>query len=140
MTHDSLLRRLRAHGWRLTRQRQAVVTFLDETQGHFSAEEVHAAVQTSATPISLATVYNTLTALAAMGELCEVRAGRGPTRFDPNVRPHDHLVCGRCGHLIDIEPVLAGEIELPAARRHGFAVDGVDVIVRGRCRDCAARK
>jgi len=140
MTRDSLSRRLRARGWRLTRQRQAVVAFLDEAQGHVTAEEVHAAVQTGATPISLATVYNTLTTLAAMGELGEVRAGRGPTRFDPTVRPHDHLLCDACRRLIDIEPVLAPEVELPAARRRGFVVDRVDVLVRGRCRECAAAK
>jgi len=36
-------------------------------------------------------------ALAAMGELREVHASRGPALFDFNVRPYHHLVCDSCG-------------------------------------------
>jgi Fe2+ or Zn2+ uptake regulation protein len=92
-------------------------------------------------PISLATVYNTLSSLVAMGELGEVRLSRGATRFDTNSGPHGHLACGSCERLIDVdlrdlEGVDFAAIRRAAAVRHGFEAEGIDVVVRGRCGDC----
>jgi Fe2+ or Zn2+ uptake regulation protein len=120
------------------------VAALDATSGHFSAEEVHAMACTSRLPISLATVYNTLSALVEMGELGEVRLSRGATRFDTNSRPHGHLACRSCERLIDVdlgdlEGVDFAAIRGAAAARHGFEAEGIDVVVRGRCSDCARR-
>ena len=99
----------------------------------------------SPAPISLATVYNTLKTLVEMGELGEVRLSRGATRFDTNSGPHGHLACGSCERLIDVD---LGELEgvdlatmrRAAAARHGFAAEDIDVVVRGRCADCARRR
>jgi Fe2+ or Zn2+ uptake regulation protein len=137
MRQASLSERLGARGWRMTRQRRAIVSVLEASEGHLSAEEVQAALRGAGPRVSLATVYNTLVTLAAMGELREVRAGRGPARFDTNVAPHDHLVCDQCGRLIDVAPVAVTDVKPVSAREHGFVIDGVDVIVHGRCSRCA---
>jgi Fur family transcriptional regulator, stress-responsive regulator len=134
----TLSERLASRGWRLTPQRAAIAAALDDSRGHVSAEQVSAAVRDRGVRVSLATVYNTLTALVAMGELREVRAGRGPALFDFNVRPHHHLVCDECGRLVDVDPGVAHGIELPVGQRHGFELRAVDVVFRGRCRACAA--
>ena len=50
--------------------------------------------------VSLATVYNTLNELVSMGEVQQVEAGVGPTRYDPNTKDgHHYLVCLKCGDL-----------------------------------------
>lgn len=123
----------------MTRQRRLIVEVFDETGGHVSAEEIHTVVATRDAGVSLATVYNTLAALVELGELGEVRDRRGPIRYDPNRTPHHHLLCETCGSLTDIEPVDPGDAIARAARRHGFAIESVDVVVRGRCRACAGR-
>ena len=134
-----LSRRLRTRGWPMTPQRAAVVAVLDEEHGHASAETVHAAVRRAGGRVSLATVYNTLTALAAMGELRELRAGRGPTLFDVNALPHHHLVCDECGRIIDIDAAVARGVRLPDDQADGFEVRSVDVVFHGRCSACAGR-
>jgi Fe2+ or Zn2+ uptake regulation protein len=144
MAPAPLVQRLRARRWRLTPQRRAIVAALDAGNGHFSAEEVRAMATTSPLPISLATVYNTLKSLVEMGELGEVRLSRGATRFDTNSGPHGHLACRSCERLIDIElgdleGVDFAAIRRSAAARHGFEAEGIDVVVRGRCGDCAHR-
>ena len=52
--------------------------------------------------ISLRTVYQTLNDLAAMGELRQLDLGTGSARFDPNLDAHHHLVCERCGKVVDV--------------------------------------
>lgn len=112
---------------------------LDGENVHLSAEVVHQRAQERLPEISLATVYNTLNELVAMGEVLEISAAAGPKRYDPNVRhAHHHLVCTRCGLLQDVQPEGTSSLLLPEDRRHGFEVTGVDVVFRGLCPSCAA--
>ena len=100
---------------------------------------MHSAAQERLPEISLATVYNTLNELVAMGEVLEVAAGSGPKRYDPNARvPHHHLVCTHCGTLRDVFPEGDLLVGLPEEERHGFALSGVDVVFHGLCPSCAA--
>jgi Fur family ferric uptake transcriptional regulator len=107
---------------------------------HLSAEAVHSAAQTLLPEISLATVYNTLNELVAMGEVLEVAAGPGPKRYDPNApRPHHHLVCRSCGSLRDVFVADDAVPALSVTDRAGFVVTGVEMVFQGLCPDCAAR-
>jgi Fur family ferric uptake transcriptional regulator len=88
--------------------------------------------------VSLATVYNTLNELVAMGEIAEVRHSPGPSRYDPNAGslPHHHLLCTTCGALFDVD---AATVDVPALTAGGdFRVDAVDVLFRGTCAACQA--
>lgn len=106
---------------------------------HLTAEAVHAAAQDRLPEISLATVYNTLNELVAMGEVLEVAAGPGPKRYDPNVTvAHHHLVCTVCGTLRDVVPDAASLQALHANDLHGFVVTGVELVFQGLCPTCAA--
>jgi Fur family transcriptional regulator, stress-responsive regulator len=132
-----LVKRLRDRGWRVTAQRRAVAEVLVGEHVHFTAEDVHARARVVVPEISLATVYNTLGELVAMGEVLEVRASRGPVRYDPNVHTaHHHLVCTGCGALLDVTPTGIENVVLSTDEAHGFVVDDVDVTFRGRCADC----
>ncbi len=123
----------------MTPQRVAIVAALDDARAHTTAEQVHDAVLRGGHRVSLATVYNTLSALAAMGELREVHAGRRSAAFDYNVDPHHHVVCDVCGALADLDPGVARGLRLAASQSNGFEVHGVEVVFHGRCRACAAR-
>lgn len=134
---SELLERLRASGWRVTPQRRAVAEVLTGQHVHLTAEDVHERARERVPEISLATVYNTLRQLAAMGEVLEVTVADGPRRYDPNVGvPHQHLVCVSCGDLRDVHP--DGELTLARAERHGFTLRGVEVCFQGVCPRCRA--
>ena len=140
MTGTTLLERLRARGWRLTSQRRAVAEALEGEHVHLTAEEVHRRARRILPEVSLATVYNTLNELVAMGEIAEVRHAPGPLRYDPNAgtTPHHHLLCTSCGALFDVE---AAAIDAPAVvGASGFRVDAVDVLFRGTCAACQAAR
>jgi len=133
----SLLERLRGRRIRMTAQRRAVAQALEGEHVHLTAEQVFERAAALLPEISRATVYNTLNQFRAMGEVREIALDDGPRRYDPNaVRPHQHLVCERCGMVRDV--AARGEVTLPRAERHGFALAGVDIVFRGLCPDCAA--
>lgn len=134
---DTLLGRLRQRGWRLTPQRRVVAEVLRGDHVHLTAEEVHRQARARLPEVSLATVYNTLNELVAMGEVQAVTVSGGPRRYDPNVTsPHQHLVCESCGELRDVQPDNLDDLQLTAGQRHGFDVQAVDVLFRGRCPTC----
>ncbi|MCU1676579.1 MAG: catR [Frankiales bacterium] len=123
----------------MTPQRRAVAEVLAGDHVHFTAEDIHERARVVVPEISLATVYNTLGELVAMGEVLEVRAARGAVRYDPNIHTaHHHLVCTGCGKLLDVTPSGVDKVELHGLETHGFVIDDVDVTFRGRCPDCAA--
>jgi Fur family ferric uptake transcriptional regulator len=135
-----LLDRLRDRGWRLTAQRRVVAEVLSGPNVHLTADEVHALAQKKLPEISRATVYNTLTELVAMDEVSEVSSDGRAKRYDPNPdHTHQHLVCDRCGRIVDVNPGRQAVAALPARERHGFVVRGAEVTYRGVCPDCAAR-
>lgn len=133
-----LLERLRARGWRVTPQRRAVVHALDGEHVHRTADQVHAAARALVPEVSLATVYNTLNELVAMGEISAIHMGDGSARYDPKVGPdHHHLVCDGCGRIFDVEPDGVEQVVLPTAQQHGMRIEAVEITFRGRCVDCS---
>ena len=137
---SDLLERLRTRGWRLTPQRRVVAEVLHGEHVHLTAEAVLGRAQARLPEISLATVYNTLNELVAMGEVLEVAPGGGPKRYDPNVAErHHHLVCVRCRELLDVKPDGEDQLRLPPRDRHGYSVVDVEIVFRGVCRRCRSR-
>jgi Fe2+ or Zn2+ uptake regulation protein len=131
---SELVDRLRDRGWRLTAQRRVIAEALAGDHVHLAADEVYDRARAALPEVSLATVYNTLNELVALGEVAEITHTDGRKRYDPNTAErHHHLVCTACGRMLD---VTTDEPQLADAERHGFAVDEVEVTFRGRCPDC----
>jgi Fe2+ or Zn2+ uptake regulation protein len=104
---------------------------------HLTADAVYSRAQLILPEISLATVYNTLNELVAMGEVLEVSTGDGAKRYDPNTTAaHHHLYCVECGDLRDVNPKGTAGVVLPPGEQHGFELLDMDIVFRGRCPDC----
>ena len=119
----------------MTPQRQAIFAHLAGNRSHPTAEEIHRAVRRQHRGLSLATVYNTIETLHALGEVARHDLGSAAVRFDPEVRPHHHFICARWGGIEDVftELPLALLAGPPGAR-----VDSVELRLAGVCRDCQA--
>ncbi|MEW2630807.1 transcriptional repressor [Streptomyces sp. NPDC048389] len=134
---SDLLQRLRGRGWRVTSQRRVVAEVLDGDHVHLTADEVHTRAARRLPEISRATVYNTLGELVSLGEVLEVSTDGRAKRYDPNAhRPHQHLVCSRCGTIRDVHPVRDPLTDLPPEERFGFTVSEAEVTYRGLCPAC----
>src|ERR1700760_3435813 len=87
-----MLASLRGAGLKLTPQRMAIVRELAADPTHPTAQELFERLRTALPTMSFATVYNTLDALAKAGLCASLSLSPGPSRFDPNMRPHHHAV------------------------------------------------
>jgi Fe2+ or Zn2+ uptake regulation protein len=135
---SSLATALRDRGQRVTPQRLMVARVMSDLDRHVTAETVFDEVRRRMPGVSLPTVYATLDLLEGVGLIDRVTTERGAVIYDPRTDEHHHLVCRRCGAIMDVEaPVAAGDL-LDAARSAGFAPDHAQVVVRGLCSACAA--
>ncbi|GIU83255.1 MAG: transcriptional repressor [Acidimicrobiales bacterium] len=125
----------RSRGMKITPQRERIFRVLQDDRTHPTAEAVWEAVRVDMPTVSLRTVYQTLHDLAHMGELNVLDLGTGSMRFDPNVEPHNHLVCESCGSVADVTEDV-GPVKLPSRARRGFSVRSVEVVFRGTCEEC----
>ncbi len=110
--------------------------YLNRSADHPTAEAVHAAITEDLPNVSLRTVYQTLNDLASMGELVPVNVGRDSTRFDTNVSPHHHVMCGGCGEVVDIALDFT-PLHIPDGLPEGFSVSHTEVVLHGTCGECS---
>ncbi|MDI6711525.1 MAG: transcriptional repressor [Bacillota bacterium] len=122
-------------GLRATPQRLAILALLEGNTSHPSAEEIYAQLKPRFPSLSLATVYNTLEALARGGVLQEIDIDPERRRFDPNPAPHCHFRCLRCGRVFDW-PGVPPETPRPEDAA-GFLIQRASVHLYGLCPDCA---
>jgi Fur family peroxide stress response transcriptional regulator len=124
-------------GIKLTPQRIAILDYLEGNLSHPSAEDVYRAVLRKFPTMSFATVYNTLEKLKDCGIVAEMTGDPAKKRFDPNPRPHHHLICTRCRRILDVH----AEFRLPVTEREraGFEISGNHIEFYGTCPDCRKR-
>lgn len=136
-TPAELVDDFRAQGLKITPQRQLLFRLLHDNTEHPTAEALHASASDEMPGISLRTVYQTLTDLAAMGELRHVTLDAGPGRFDPNTTDHHHAVCDRCGSIADVYVADTGRLVVDGL--DGFRADSASIVFHGTCPSCADR-
>jgi len=129
-----LIESFKAKGMKVTPQRRLLCALVAEADDHPTVETIyHRAVQSMPT-ISLKTVYSTLTELSDLGAIKLTTLGSGSLRVDRNVAPHAHLVCNRCGRVVD-KPMDLGD-RAPAVDETGFEIEEQILVFRGRCAHC----
>jgi Fur family peroxide stress response transcriptional regulator len=136
---DRIVERLRQEGLKITPQRIAILRYLDGNKSHPSVDEVYREVVRSFPTISLATVYNTLDTLESIREVQAVTIDPSRKRYDPDTRPHHHLMCDRCGTIRDVFEDYATSIRIPAELAREFQVDHTTVCFRGLCTRCSSK-
>ncbi|HVP77525.1 MAG TPA: transcriptional repressor [Thermodesulfobacteriota bacterium] len=118
---------------RLTPQRMAIFDYLEGNKSHPSADDIYRAVAKKFPTISLATIYNTLSALERRGKLLKLTIDPSKARYDPNTCPHHHLICNLCKTIADVDTRY--RLTLPDT---DFEVTGSHVEFYGTCPKCGS--
>ena len=132
---------LRERGLPVTRQRDLIAGTLASATGHPSAETLARALRADGARIGTATVYRTLELMVGAGLAQAHDFGEGVRRYETvhGEEGHGHLVCRRCGGVVEFSnerlermlPVLADE--------QGFQHQEHRIEIYGICRDCGRR-
>ncbi len=117
-----------------TPQRLAIMEYLEGNRNHPSAADIFKAVAKKFPTMSLATVYNTMEALKERGIVVEIDIDADKKRFDPDLRPHHHLICVRCKTIMDIFKTFP--LLLSGDEKLGFDIMGNHVQFYGLCPRC----
>lgn len=121
---------------KLTRQRQAILEVIRETDAHPTANEIFQAARLRLPTISYATVYNSLRYLKEAGLVHEIKFGDSASRYDRGTHRHDHAICTTCGKLVDFDLPEAAQLIQSAARKSKFKPESVHLTLRGVCPSC----
>lgn len=141
----ALLERFRKHlrdrRLPVTRQRLAVAEELFRSEDHPSVEELRRRVRAAGHAVGIATLYRSLDVLVKAGMILEHDFGEGFKRYEPlaAAAAHDHLICERCGRVMEVANermermlrMMADEQRF-LYRRHRVEVHGICTVCRGR--------
>lgn len=100
-TFESYLARL---GLRQTKQRRIILDAVLALGAHVDAETISREARRTDDSIGLATVYRSLQLLIGAGILAERKFDKDRAHFelvDPASLHHDHLICTRCGKIVE---------------------------------------
>ena len=143
---EVFLRELRERGFRMTPQREMVLSAMHEMEGLATADDIYRRVQRVcrvrgfAGSVDISTIYRTLDLLQALSLVASVEGEDGQHSYEllTGHGRHAHLVCRKCGAVLgaEMEPFDALAAMLKA--RHGFAIELDNLTLMGLCPRCAA--
>ncbi len=118
---------------RPTRQRVALAELLvgDGNHRHVTAESLFDAAKKTGAMVSLATVYNTLSAFCDAGLLQEITVDGSKSYFDTNTHDHPHFFWEDEARLSDAPAEQLVITRIPDAPE-GAEIASVDVVIRLR--------
>lgn len=139
--HDILKKFMGTRGLKFTRQREAIVNEFFQSPEHMSIEELHHRVQRRDPRVGYATVYRTLKLLSACGLAHEGKFSDGGKLYEPCLGQghHDHLICIKCGQIVEFTAKTIESIQREVARKKGFTLLHHKLELYGHCPRCAGK-
>ncbi len=138
---DKFREYLATRGKRLTRERETIVAEVFASHEHFDTDQlvIRLSTRTDGKRVSRATVYRTLDDMVLAGLLRKVARShdREVYEHDYGYPQHDHLICSKCGALIEFENAPLSRTLDTVATEHGFRMTGHRLEVYGMCAECS---
>ena len=135
---EDIISKLSELGYRLTPQRMMIVSAIEKSDDHISAEEIYAQVVAKYPNVNISTVYRTLELLKRLGLVTETDFGGGRLRYHPVGKGHHHhLVCQECGAIIALDESLLSSLKNALLREYKFSADLKHLAIFGRCVNCS---
>ena len=127
---------LRARGYRVTPQRHLVLEAVARLD-HATPEEIGAQVQQTARGVNISTIYRTLELLEQEGLLTRTHFHDRVAKWHrAEESKHHHLICERCGQVVEIPSCEVEEWASGVAKRRGFVATGHQADIFGLCATC----
>ncbi len=129
----------RQRGLPLTVQRREIMKAILERDDHPSADQVYESVKDRLAGLSRTTVYRVLDTLVELGVIRRLHHPGTSVRFDGKIHRHHHLICRKCGGVLDFEASSLDGLRVPPGVREGFTIEDYSVHFTGLCRNCLRR-
>ena len=140
MAHEAerelLARYLEQHHLKHTKQRDRILEAFLESERHATSDEIYQTVRAEHPNVGYTTVYRTMKLFCEAGLAEEHHFDDGVTRYEIEHEHHDHLVCVRCGKIIEFESRIIEQAQLEVAAGHKFEVIRHRHELYGHCQAC----
>ena len=134
---EKMVKALQEKGHRLTPQRLAMLKVIAASAGHPGVEQIYDQIKHDFPTTSLATVYKTVSLLKDMGEVLELSLAHVGSRYDGNKPyPHPHVICTKCGQILDPQFASMTEISQEMERETGYQITHHQLNFFGLCPKC----
>jgi Fur family transcriptional regulator, ferric uptake regulator len=137
-----LVEELSSRGMRKTGPRRVIarVFFEGGALEHLGLDEILRRARARDQRIGYATVYRTMKLLTEIGLAHERRFADGFARYELAEADshHDHLICTRCGSIVEFEEPAIEELQEGVANRCGFRMTSHRHEIYGICAECQA--
>jgi len=142
MEPDQFKALISEEGLKSTRQRADILDVFLSSTGHKNLTEIYAQVARINPKIGYTTVYRTLKLLTRLGLATERKFADGETRYESTSEGthHDHLICLRCGKIIEFKEEAIESLQERIAKRHGFKYFHHRMELYGYCDPCSRKK
>lgn len=121
---------------RRTRQREAILGVIEDSDGPLSVGEVHEMAGRGIPGLGIATVYRNIKLLKEEGVIVAVELPGEEPRYEPDgLGHHHHFRCTNCERTFDLEECPVGVPDgttLPS----GYKVEAHSLTLYGRCATC----
>lgn len=128
---------LRKAGLKVTLPRVKILEILQDPKNqHISAEDVYKILLDLGEDIGLATVYRVLNQFDDAGILTRHHFEGGKSVFElTGANHHDHLVCLKCGKVVEFEDDVIERRQLEIAGANGIKLTHHSLYMYGECSD-----
>jgi Fur family transcriptional regulator, peroxide stress response regulator len=136
MTKESIIKKLKEKGLRITPQRLSIIDVLVK-KGHLhpSASFIYKEAKKKGIHLSLSSVYENIKDLCRYGIIKSLEFDGKENRCETNLGEHINLICEHCGKIIDCEvPVSLNQRDV--AKRTGFMITNNRLEYYGYCAEC----
>jgi Fur family ferric uptake transcriptional regulator len=129
---------LKQAGLKITAPRLKILKILESSDiRHLSAEDVYRQLLSNDEEIGLATVYRVLTQFEAAGLVTRHHFEEGRSIFElAGAYHHDHLVCIKCGRVVEFTDAQIEALQEKIATKLGFELTDHNLNMYGYCPKC----
>ncbi len=133
--------KLHAEGYKFTKQREAIFNVMsDNLDKHLSCDDIFDIVKMENPEIGIATIYRTLQLFEKMDVVQRVDFDDGFSRYElasgQEGHNHHHLICVKCGKVMEVKLDLLETLEDEIERNGQFKILDHNVKFYGHCSDC----
>ena len=134
---------LKSNNLKFTSQREAILKTLYENPDHFTPENLYLLIKEKypESNIGVTTVYRTLNLLEENNIATSISFGSAGKKFELGNKPHhDHLICEKCGKIVEFEDEAIEQLQEKIATLYHFKLTNHLMQLYGICQACQAQK